>query len=61
MERAHELEHEGDEVNHAIFKTVATDFITPIEREDITVSYTHLDVYKRQGRGHEPARRLNAG
>ena len=35
MERAHELEHKGDEINHAIFKTVATDFITPIEREDI--------------------------
>lgn len=35
MERAHALEHKGDEINHSIFKTVATDFITPIEREDI--------------------------
>ena len=30
MDRAHQIEHEGDEVNHAIFKTVATDFITPM-------------------------------
>lgn len=43
MERAHELEHEGDEVNHAIFKTVATDFITPIEREDIIELSQYLD------------------
>lgn len=35
MEVAHEIEHEGDEINHAILKTVATDFITPIDREDI--------------------------
>lgn len=35
MERAHKLEHEGDEINHDTFKNVATDFITPIEREDI--------------------------
>ena len=43
MERAHELEHEGDEINHAIFKTVATDFITPIEREDIINMSQYLD------------------
>lgn len=35
MERAHQIEHRGDEVNHAILENVATDFITPIEREDI--------------------------
>lgn len=35
MELAHTIEHEGDEINHAILKTVATDFITPIDREDI--------------------------
>ncbi|MEA5020953.1 MAG: DUF47 family protein [Gordonibacter sp.] len=43
MERAHELEHEGDEINHAIFQTVATDFITPIEREDIIELAQFLD------------------
>ena len=43
MERAHELEHKGDEINHAIFKTVATDFITPIEREDIIELSQYLD------------------
>ncbi len=43
MRRAHELEHEGDEVNHVIFKTVATDFITPIEREDIIGLAAALD------------------
>lgn len=35
MDRAHQIEHRGDEVNHAILQNVATDFITPIEREDI--------------------------
>ncbi len=43
MDRAHAIEHEGDEVNHAIFKTVATDFITPIEREDIIELSQYLD------------------
>ena len=43
MERAHELEHKGDEINHAIFKTVATDFITPIEREDIIQLSQNID------------------
>ena len=43
MTRAHELEHKGDEINHAIFKSVATDFITPIEREDIIELAQTLD------------------
>lgn len=43
MTRAHELEHKGDEINHAIFKSVATDFITPIEREDIIELVQTLD------------------
>ena len=43
MERAHALEHEGDEINHSIFRTVATDFITPIEREDIIDMSQFLD------------------
>lgn len=43
MIEAHELEHQGDEVNHSIFRTVATDFITPIEREDIIELSQYLD------------------
>lgn len=43
MERAHVLEHEGDEINHSVFKSVATDFITPIEREDIIELTQYLD------------------
>lgn len=43
LDRAHEIEHRGDELNHEIFKTVATDFITPIEREDIIELTQHLD------------------
>ena len=43
MTRGHELEHKGDEINHAIFKSVATDFITPIEREDIIELAQTLD------------------
>lgn len=35
MQRAHDLEHAGDEINHAIRKNIATDFITPIDREDL--------------------------
>ncbi len=43
MEKAHRIEHSGDEQNHLIFQTVATDFITPIEREDIIELTQHLD------------------
>ncbi len=43
MERAHQIEHDGDELNHAIFKNVATDFITPIEREDVVDLAQFLD------------------
>ena len=35
MEKAHAIEHKGDDINHDIFRNVATDFITPIDREDI--------------------------
>lgn len=43
MPRAQEIEHEGDEISHAIFTAIATDFITPIEREDIIELAAHLD------------------
>jgi predicted phosphate transport protein (TIGR00153 family) len=35
LEKAHEIEHRGDNITHDIFTAIATDFITPIEREDI--------------------------
>ena len=35
MDRAHEVEHEADQVSHDIHKAVAHDFITPFDREDI--------------------------
>ena len=43
MERAHEMEHEGDEIAHSIYKVVGTDFITPTEREDIIDLVQSLD------------------
>ena len=43
MQAVHEIEHAGDEVNHAIFQNVARDFITPIDREDIISLAGNLD------------------
>ena len=43
LERAHEIEHRGDEVNHTIRTYVSTDFITPIDREDIVELGQRLD------------------
>lgn len=43
MQAVHEIEHAGDEINHAIFKNVARDFITPIDREDIISLSCNLD------------------
>lgn len=40
---AHEIEHQGDEVTHTIFTAIATDFITPIEREDIVALAQYFD------------------
>lgn len=43
MKKAHELEHEGDEVTQAIYRAVAHDFITPIDRDDIIEMADSLD------------------
>lgn len=43
LEKAHNIEHRADEVNHLIRTNVATDFITPIEREDIVAMGDRLD------------------
>ena len=42
-ERAHEIEHRGDQINHTIYNTIATDFITPIERDDLLAIAQCLD------------------
>lgn len=38
-----DLEHEGDEITHAIIKKVNTMFVTPMDREDIYSLATSLD------------------
>ena len=43
MEKAHGLEHKGDEIAHSVYKVVGSDFITPIEREDIIELVQSLD------------------
>ena len=43
LEKAHEIEKRGDDVNHRIRVSVAADFITPIEREDILELAQDLD------------------
>ena len=43
MERAHDIENKGDVICHDIFTAIATDFITPIEREDIMQMTQFLD------------------
>lgn len=43
LQKAHEVEHRGDEVNHQILKSVSVDFITPIERGDIIKLASDLD------------------
>ena len=41
--RAHEVEHRGDLLNHAVYNNIATDFITPIERDDLLAIAQCLD------------------
>ena len=43
LDRAHEIERAGDDVNHDVLSRVATDFITPIEREDLIDMAESLD------------------
>ncbi len=43
LKKAHEIEHEGDQVHHEILVSVSADFITPIEREDIIAMADSLD------------------
>ncbi|MBP5313502.1 MAG: DUF47 family protein [Eggerthellaceae bacterium] len=43
MVAAHEIEHKGDELNHSIYKNIAVDFVTPIDREDLINLSQRLD------------------
>lgn len=43
MERAHDLENRSDEYCHAVYKRLAHDFMTPIERDDIIDMTRELD------------------
>lgn len=43
MEDVHEIEHSGDDINHEVFKNIARDFITPIDREDLLALSCNLD------------------
>ena len=43
LPKAHDIENAGDSVGHDVFMAIATDFITPIEREDIIQMTMYLD------------------
>ena len=43
MEEAHQIEHQGDIINHKVSQNVALDFITPIDREDLLALSCNLD------------------
>lgn len=43
MQKAHDLEHAGDVINHKVFTSIANDFITPIDREDLMMISMELD------------------
>ena len=43
LERAHDLEHAADDINHEIYMRAAREFVTPIEREDLLMVSRNLD------------------
>ena len=43
MERMHAIEHSGDVSRHSMIKSLAKEFITPIEREDIMAMGDAID------------------
>ena len=42
-EEVHKLEHEADEASHKIIRYLITDFIPPLDREDISLLVNQLD------------------
>lgn len=43
LPRAHEIEHEADQLNHAVMRAIDVDFMTPFDREDIIILTNALD------------------
>lgn len=43
LDEVHELEHAGDMINHDVYKNVSSDFMPPIDREDIVALAQALD------------------
>lgn len=43
MERMHAFENDGDDINHDMFESAATDFMPPFDREDIVQLAQALD------------------
>ena len=43
IEAAREVEHMGDNLNHDVFRNIATDFMPPIDREDLIALAQELD------------------
>ena len=43
MDRVHAIENAGDTINHDIYQSVATDFMPPIDREDVVQLASALD------------------
>jgi uncharacterized protein Yka (UPF0111/DUF47 family) len=43
MEEMHQLEHSADQVKHTILHNLASEFISPIDREDILLLSNNLD------------------
>ncbi len=43
LSRLEDLEHEGDQITHAVMQALNQTFITPLDREDISLLATRLD------------------
>jgi predicted phosphate transport protein (TIGR00153 family) len=43
VRRLRDIEHDGDEITHQIFRALNRTFVTPLDREDISLLATRLD------------------
>lgn len=43
LPKAHEIENNGDQLNHRTYNAIAADFVTPIDREDLIDISSSLD------------------
>lgn len=43
VHRLRDIEHDGDEITHQIFRALNRTFVTPLDREDISLLATRLD------------------